>query len=177
MAFFTGWLNKIGGADGGATLIGDLLRMRGIILATAADALDIWRSNGSGAALVSIADSALPAGAATSALQSAAPLTNIHSPALEASHVLSAAPCKVRSVKAINTGVTTAYLMLFDAAALPADGTAPSRCPIPIAAGDVNGDTWEGTTAFAIGCVAALSSTVATLTVTGAVGWFDAEVL
>lgn len=71
MPFFTGWLNKIGGADGGATLIGDLLRMRGIILATAADALDIWRSNGSGAALVSIADSALPAGAATAALQSA----------------------------------------------------------------------------------------------------------
>jgi hypothetical protein len=106
-----------------------------------------------------------------------APASNLHSSALEASHVLSAAPCKVRSVKAINTGVTTAYLMLFDAAALPADGTAPSRCPIPIAAGDVNGDTWEGSTAFATGCVAALSSTVATLTVTGAVGWFDAEVL
>lgn len=71
MAFFTGWLGKIGGADGGATLIGDLLRMRGIVLATAADAIDIWRSNGAGAALVSIADSALPSGAATSALQSA----------------------------------------------------------------------------------------------------------
>lgn len=135
------------------------------------------QANNDGAALVSIANSALPSGAATSALQSAAPLTNIHSPALEASHVLSATPCKVRSVKAINTGAAPLYLMLFDAAALPANGTAPSRVPIPIAAGDVNGDTWEGSTAFATGCVAALSSTVATLTVAGAVGWFDAEVL
>lgn len=66
MAFFTGWLGKIGGADGGATLIGDLLRMRAIVLANLDDTIDILRSNGAGAALVSVVDGA------TSALQTAA---------------------------------------------------------------------------------------------------------
>ncbi len=69
MAFFTGAVAKLTGTDGGATLIGDLLRMRGIVLATATDAIDIWRSNGAGAALVSVVDAALPTGAASEAKQ------------------------------------------------------------------------------------------------------------
>ena len=107
-----------------------------------------------------------------------APSTHVGSSALEKSHVISTAACRMRSVKAMNSGGADLWLHVFDAAALPSNGTAPDRTPIPVPAGDVNGDTWEGGTALASGCVAALSSTLATLTLVGSnVGWFDAEIV
>ena len=42
--------------------------------------------------------------------------------------------------------------------------------------GSIGIDEWQGGTALTTGCVLALSSTLATLTIAGAVGWFDAEV-
>lgn len=104
--------------------------------------------------------------------------THVGSSALEKSHVIKATPGTLRSVKALNTSGATLYLHVFDLTALPANGTAPDRTPIPIAAGDVNGDSWPGGTTMAVGCVAALSSTIATLTLAAtSCGWFDAEVL
>jgi len=104
--------------------------------------------------------------------------TNIHSSALEKSHVISAVACRVRSIKTLNNTVGSLWLHVFDLAALPANGTAPSRCPVAVGAGSVASTTWEGTTSFATGCVAALSSTLATLTlVATADAWFDAEVV
>lgn len=102
--------------------------------------------------------------------------TRVGSAALEASHIISASACTLRSAKAYNSSGGTLYLQVFNAASLPANGTAPARTPIPVLAGDVNGDAWEGGTRLSTGCVLALSSTIATLTVAGAVGWFDAEV-
>ncbi len=114
--------------------------------------------------------------AAAKALLDAA--IHVGSSALEKSHVIKATPGTLRSVKALNTSGATLYLHVFDLTALPANGTAPDRTPIPIAAGDVNGDSWPGGTTMAIGCVAALSSTIATLTLAStSCGWFDAEVL
>lgn len=78
--------------------------------------------------------------------------------------IISDVPCKLRSIKAQNSTGADYWLMLFDATSLPADSTAWDRLPIPVAAGDVNGDAWEGGTVFANGCVAALSSTSDTLT-------------
>jgi hypothetical protein len=130
-----------------------------------------------------------PSGAATSALQTTGNAslakisgetagTNVHSVALETNHVISAAACKVKSIKALNNSGANLWLHVFDAAALPANGTVPSRCPIPVLAGQVNGDSWPGSTGFTVGCVAALSSTLSTLTViVAADGWFDAEVV
>ena len=124
----------------------------------------------------------LPTGAATQTtlaqvLVALTPATHVGSSVLEASHVISIAPKSLRSAKVLNTSASPLYLMVFDATSLPVNGTAPSRTPIPVEAGDVNGDDWPGGTALATGCVVALSSTVATLTVAGAVGWFDAEVM
>jgi hypothetical protein len=107
------------------------------------------------------------------------PGTHVGSAALEKSHVISTAPCAVRYVKALNSGAGAAWLHVFDLAALPSNGTAPDRTPIPVAAGSVNGDTWgDRGTPFAVGCVVALSSTLDTLTlIAGSEAWFDAEVV
>lgn len=106
------------------------------------------------------------------------PGTNVHSSALEKSHVIAAAPCTLRKIVATNTGVADAWLLLFDLVALPANGTIPDRDPIPVPAGSPQG--WESIqgTSFAVGCVAALSSTMGTLTLIGAAeALFNAEVV
>jgi hypothetical protein len=103
--------------------------------------------------------------------------THVGSSALEKRHIVSNAACTLRSAKAINSGMADLYLFVIDAAALPGDGATPSRIPIPVPAGSVNGDVWQGGTALSNGCVLALSSTLATLTLVASdVGWFDAEI-
>lgn len=143
-----------------------------VVLRNADDTHDVQQGDGAGGAKVSLST------ASTAALASAINLsTFVGSSALEKSHVASAVPCNLRSAKALNTSVSTVYLMIFDSATLPANGTAPSRIPIPIASGDVNGDVWQGGTTLAAGCVVALSSTLSTLTlVATSCGWFDCEV-
>lgn len=104
------------------------------------------------------------------------PGTNAHSSAYEKSKVVSAVACTLRSAKAINKSGSDAWLMIFDAAALPANGTLPSRTPVLVPAGSTNGDVWQGGTSLATGCVLALSSTVDDLTlIAGDDGFFDAE--
>lgn len=103
----------------------------------------------------------------------------LHSAAPEKSHVFAANPAVLRYVKALNVGAGAAWIHVFDATSLPANGTAPDRVPIPVASASVNGDSWGPRgTRFENGCVAALSSTAATLTlVAGDEGWFEAEVV
>ncbi len=105
------------------------------------------------------------------------PAAHVGSGALEKSHVASAVPCTLRSAKALNNSGSDLWLFVLDAAALPGDGATPSRIPIPVPSGQVNGDTWQGGTALATGCVLALSSTLATLTLVATTdGWFDVEI-
>lgn len=114
---------------------------------------------------------------ATSALLLAlTPGTNVHSTALEKSHVISAGACTLRSIVATNTGAADAWLHLFDLTALPANGTVPDRAPIPVPAGSPQGWSSVQGSSFAVGCVAALSSTLGTLTLIAASeALFDAE--
>ena len=106
------------------------------------------------------------------------PFLHVGSGSLETYNIVSSAACTLRSIKALNNSGSTLYLHTFDANSLPIDGTPPDRTPIPIGAGSVNGDQWEGGTVMFNGCVAALSSTLATLTIiVSNDAWFDAEVL
>jgi hypothetical protein len=108
------------------------------------------------------------------------PVRHVGSSALEKSHVVSASPCRLYRATVLNTGASAAYLLIFDSTASIAalEGTAPSRTPIPVAAGQPNGDEWPiRPTQLTAGCILALSSTPATLTlIAGSEGWFDAEV-
>ena len=94
---------------------------------------------------------------------------------LAKSAVLCVQKALVKRVWADNTGGAIAYLMLFDATTLPADGTVPAlerAIPIGQAGEIVFGDVGEN---FQTGLVAALSSTAGSLTlVATAVGWFQA---
>ncbi len=104
--------------------------------------------------------------------------THVGSVAPEKSFVVSAVPCTLVQATVINNSGVDVWLHIFDLAALPIDGTAPDRTPIPVGAADVNGIEWTRGTVMAVGCVVALSSTLATLTlIAGDDGWFDAEVV
>jgi hypothetical protein len=107
------------------------------------------------------------------------PGRNTHSAAYEKSLIVSTAPCVVRRATAVNKSVSAVWLFICDSATLPANGTVPTRTPIPVAAGSVNGDDWYGAgSRFANGCTLALSSTLATLTlIAGDDGWFDSEIV
>lgn len=67
MAFYDDWEAKVAGT--GSKLQGAILKLVGLTLAKADGSLDLWRSNGAGAALVSIVEAVLPTGAATAAAQ------------------------------------------------------------------------------------------------------------
>ena len=102
---------------------------------------------------------------------------NVHSSAAENSHVVSGKPCRLVSAKVTNTGDTDLWLQVFDAKELPEEGTACDRTPVFVPAGLPNGDTWDGGTALAKGCVVALSEDRDTLTLPASdVGRFDVEV-
>lgn len=108
---------------------------------------------------------------------SVVPTTNVSSSAYEKSHVVSNAPCTLVSWGVTNKGVSDLWLLVFDATALPANGTVPSRRPIPVPAGYPGGDERARGTSLAVGCVLALSTTSSSLTLVGTDdGWFDAEV-
>ncbi len=113
----------------------------------------------------------------TSILARLSPGTHVGSSAREKSHIVSAAPCVLRSAKVGSNHTVDLWLMIFDAVSNPGNGTAPNRAAVLVEAGTSNGDKWEGGTTLAVGCFVALSSTSDTLTLVGSdVGWFDAEI-
>ena len=107
------------------------------------------------------------------------PGRNVHSDGYVRSMVVTASPCVVRRATCVNKSASAAWLWICDSATLPEDGTAPTRTPIPVAAGSVNGDDWFGQgSRFENGCVLALSSTLATLTIIVADdAFFDSEIV
>ena len=105
------------------------------------------------------------------------PHTGVSSAAAEKSKVVLAAPGTLYRALVTNTGVADAYLFVLDATSLPANGALPAAGTVPIlvAAGTSNGDEFPGGLTMATGCVLALSTTVASLTLIGSnVGLFSA---
>ena len=105
------------------------------------------------------------------------PHTGVSSAVAEKSHVILAAPGVLYRALVTNTGGSDAYLFVLDATSLPANGAlpAPGTVPILVSAGSSNGDEFAGGLTMATGCVLALSSTVASLTLVGSnVGLFAA---
>jgi len=105
------------------------------------------------------------------------PHSGVSSSTAEKSHVILAAPGVLYRALATNTGASDAYLFVLDATSLPADGAlpAPGTVPILVAAGTSNGDEFRSGLTMATGCVLALSTTVASLTLVGSnVGLFAA---
>lgn len=74
----------------------------------------------------------------------------------------------LREIKCRNTTAATRYLMLFDAIALPANGTAPYWTSTTILAGNDSKEVWNPKLAFTTGIYWAISTTATTLTVGGA---------
>ena len=100
--------------------------------------------------------------------------TNFASTALEASRVVKASSGTLRDVYVYQASGSLLYLQLFNAAALPANGTVPSFTPIPVPTGSMAFiDFGTDGIILSTGIVAALSTTAATLTVAGAVGFFS----
>ena len=107
----------------------------------------------------------------------AGPHVGVSSASAEKSHVIMAATGTLYRALVTNTGVADAYLFVLDATSLPANGALPAAGTVPIlvAAGTSNGDEFSGGLTMATGCVLALSSTVASLTLIGSnVGLFSA---
>ena len=116
--------------------------------------------------LASGSEAPLPSGAATETKQDDiidAVIPGTWTPAVQVapadSGVISAAPTTVRSVIASNRTAVTVYLMLFDLAAVPADGAfprvpfiaVPATSTIQVALGGmacVNGLVWAATSTF-----------------------------
>jgi len=101
------------------------------------------------------------------------------SAAYESSRVHSGA-ARVQGFSVFSKAAAAGYIFLFDAAALPANGTLPDYPPIPIAVGAAAGafvsvDFGEEPRNHASGFVVAFSSTAATLTLGTADCWIEVE--
>lgn len=84
-----------------------------------------------------------------------------HSDALEKAAVCIDRPCRAQTIIALNGHASADYfLMVFDAVAIPANGTRPALTPIPVAHGDTRSYYWNEKEGywFTNGIVAALSS-------------------
>ena len=105
------------------------------------------------------------------------PHTGASSAALEKSLVVMSAPGTLYRALVTNTDTSDNYLFVLNAASLPANGAlpAPGTVPILVPAGTSNGDEFPGGLTMSTGCVLALSTTVASLTLVGSdVGLFSA---
>lgn len=96
------------------------------------------------------------------------------SSALSASIVIAAVPAVLFDVTVANTSGADAFLLLFDAATLPSNGAIPKGYAA-IPAGWTGGITFDTGRGFAVGIVAAMSSTLGSLTVAGANFLFSAR--
>ena len=145
------------------------------------DVLDVAKIGVNGGLAVEFpagATAPLPADAATEAKQTelntyVAPGTWVPASCIPPgdSAVLSASPCVVRSVIASNRTGDTVYMMLFDAASVPADSTAP-RLPFIVIPAEstvqvelggmtcANGLCWSTTTTFGVKTIGSTSPIV-----------------
>ncbi len=99
----------------------------------------------------------------------------VDSTALEASHVLKASSGRLHHLVVTNTNAAARYIQLFDAAALPGDGTVPTVLLGSIASGaTATFDLSIYGRQFANGIVVCNSTTATTKTLGSADSWFDA---
>lgn len=104
------------------------------------------------------------------------PGSGAQSAALEASHVFSATPIEPSRISCTNHFAAVRYLHIFNLAAVPANGTTPIASRRISGNETVTIDYDEPTGRFTVGLVVALSTTQDTLTLAGAVGWFELDV-
>ncbi len=102
--------------------------------------------------------------------------------ALESSHVICASRCRLQSGYAVSTSASAAWLMVFDAASVPNDGSVTANTVkdcVPIPAGSFGSIKFEVGEAkqYANGVVAVLSSTNCATKTAIANGWFSFRVL
>lgn len=101
-----------------------------------------------------------------------------HEPAspLAASEVVQIGPGRIHQIQGFNHDANLAYLMFFDATAVPANGTVP-LFTIPVPGGDTtfSNDFIKSTRVFMYGLVWAVSTTPDTLTQSAAVMRVDVE--
>ncbi len=98
---------------------------------------------------------------------------------LAAQQTFKASAGRLKRVDALNTDVATRYLMIFDSDEAVANGDAPAWTPLPIPAGGFGSMAFDDQELLATndGIVVALSTTAATLTLTGDVGIFSGNFL
>ena len=101
-------------------------------------------------------------------------VTLVNSTAYEASHVGKASSGNLYGFCVYNSAGSTQYYMAFNAAALPANGTAPSIAPLAVAsATTMCFTTGEYPVNFSTGIVVGNSTTAPTLTTGAADSWFS----
>jgi hypothetical protein len=96
------------------------------------------------------------------------PVSNYSSSAFADKAVVSATPVIVKEVRVTNASGGTRYVHLFNAAAVPADGVAPTVIPIPITNGASLSLSYTDGNYFSTGLCWCSSTTQATKTLGGA---------
>jgi len=84
-----------------------------------------------------------------------------------ASSVVFNAEARLAMIAVRNLNAAARWLMIFNAAALPANGTVPDLLILPLAAGEIKTYAPPAPVYFSTGLVWAMSTTDTTLTVTG----------
>ena len=101
---------------------------------------------------------------------------NIHSNVYEASRVVKSGTGILYGFSVYNSKAGTQFILVFDAATLPAEGSAPAAV-FTVPASSNLGVNWLPGRTFQNGCVICNSSTGPTKTIGSADCWFDAQYL
>lgn len=100
---------------------------------------------------------------------------NSSSQQTEASRVVKAGAGSLFGFSGYNNGAAAIWVHVFDTAQVPANGAVPVTVVSVAGNGEFSADWGLWGRAFQAGCVLAGSSTLASLTLVGAVCWFDAQ--
>lgn len=104
------------------------------------------------------------------------PVSTYNSNGLLDGEAVSTTPVIVKEVRVTNASGATRYIQLFDAAALPADGTVPSMLPVVIINGAVLSIAFPEGRLFGTGLCWCSSTTQATKTIGGATDfWMEID--
>ncbi len=103
-------------------------------------------------------------------------MNTVESNGLVTSLIISKNQINLELLYGLNSSSSTVYIQLFDAKAVPINGTVPSTTPIIVPANsNFSLDLGHKGVMFSNGIVAVSSSTLATLTITSATAWLSAR--